>query len=157
MATYALKASDVDRRWFLADASGAVLGRLATNIATVLRGKHKVMYSPYLDNGDFVVVVNAEKVRLTGNKLEQKFYRRHSGYPGGFREASARKVLETHPDRILREAVRGMLPKGALGRQMLRKLKVYVGPNHPHAAQTPEALEKVREVWAAERSGAAAN
>ena len=123
----------------------------------LLRGKHKVMYSPYLDNGDFVVVVNAEKVRLTGNKLEQKFYRRHSGYPGGFREASARKVLETHPDRILREAVRGMLPKGALGRQMLRKLKVYVGPNHPHAAQTPEALDKVREVWAAERSGAAAN
>jgi len=134
MATYALKAKDVDRRWFLADASGEVLGRLASNIATVLRGKHKVLYSPYLDNGDFVIVVNAEKVRLTGRKLEQKKYIHHTGYPGGLRETTARKLLETHPDRILREAIRGMLPKGALGRQMLRKLKVYVGPSHPHAA-----------------------
>jgi large subunit ribosomal protein L13 len=156
MATYALKAKDVDRRWFVTDASGRVLGRLASNIASVLRGKHKVLYSPYLDNGDFVVVVNADKVRLTGSKLLQKKYIHHTGYPGGLREASARKVLETHPERLLREAVKGMLPKGALGRQMLRKLKIYTGPEHPHSAQQPQPLEKVGEVWALEKSGAAA-
>jgi large subunit ribosomal protein L13 len=150
MATYALKAKDVDRHWFVADAAGRVLGRLASNIAVVLRGKHKVLYSPYLDNGDFVVVVNAEKVRLTGRKLEQKKYIHHTGYPKGLREATARKVLETHPDRLMREAVRGMLPKGALGRKMLKKLKVYVGPDHPHAAQQPQPLEKAREVRAGE-------
>jgi large subunit ribosomal protein L13 len=156
MSTYALKAADVDRRWFVTDASGQVLGRLASNIASVLRGKHKVLYSPYLDNGDFVVVVNAEKVRLTGRKLEQKKYWHHSGYPGGLRVASARKVLETHPDRVLYEAVRGMLPKGALGRQMLKKLKLNVGPTHPHAAQQPVPLETAREVWALEKAPAGA-
>jgi large subunit ribosomal protein L13 len=144
MATTALKATDIDRRWYVVDASDRVLGRLATNIATVLRGKHKVLYSPNLDNGDFVVVVHAEKVRLTGRKTDQKMYRRHSGYPGGFREASARKVLETKPERVLREAVRGMLPKGPLGRRMLKKLKIYVGGNHPHAAQQPQPFDAAR-------------
>src|SRR5215212_1110322 len=135
MATYALKATDIDRRWFIADASGQVLGRLASNIAYVLRGKHKVLYSPNLDNGDFVVVVNVEKVRLTGDKLDDKDYYHHTGYPGGLRQTTARKTLQTHPDRVLRTAVRGMLPKGPLGRQMLRKLKIYSGAEHPHAAQ----------------------
>jgi large subunit ribosomal protein L13 len=157
MATYAVKATDIDRRWFLVDASGQVLGRLASNIASVLKGKHKVMYSPNLDNGDFVVVTNAGKVRLTGDKLEQKFYRRHSGYPGGFKEASARKVLETHPDRVLRDAVRGMLPKGSLGRKMLGKLKVYVGPDHPHSAQQPQPLETARAPRPTEAQDSAAS
>lgn len=144
MATYALKATDIDRRWYMTDASGRVLGRLATNIAAVLKGKHKVLFSPNLDNGDFVVVVNAEKVKLTGNKVEQKTYYHHTGYPGGLRQATARKMLETHPDRVLREAVRGMLPKGPLGRKMLKKLKVYVGPSHPHSAQQPQTLVEFR-------------
>jgi large subunit ribosomal protein L13 len=146
MATYALKAKDIDRHWYIADASEKVLGRLATNIATVLRGKHKVLYSPYLDNGDFVVVVNAEKIRLTGDKYEEKNYYHHTGYPGGLRHTTARKLIEEHPDRVLRQAVRGMLPKGSLGRKMLKKLKIYVGSSHPHLAQQPQPLERAREV-----------
>jgi len=156
MATYAVKATDIDRRWFIVDATDRVLGRLAANIASVLRGKHKVLYSPNLDNGDFVVVVSAEKVRLTGDKLEEKKYIHHTGYPGGFRETTARKLLQQHPDRVLRQAVRGMLPKGALGRQMLRKLKIYVGAAHPHAAQQPQPLERAREARVVEKAGAAA-
>ena len=123
------------------DADGAILGRLAAAIAHRLRGKHKPVYAPHLDAGDFIVVVNAEKIRVTGGKEDDKMYRRHSGYPGGLRELPLRHVRRTHPDRILRNAVRGMLPKGPLGRRMLLKLKIYAGPSHPHAAQGP-SLQK---------------
>ena len=128
------------RRWFLADADGKVLGRLATRVASVLRGKHNPRFSPHLDAGDFVVVVNAAKVRLTGNKLQDKIYVRHSGYPGGIRRARAEEVLSKHPTRLVREAVTGMLPKNRLGRRLATKLKVYAGPEHPHAAQKPVPL-----------------
>jgi large subunit ribosomal protein L13 len=120
------------------DATGMTLGRLATQIATVLKGKHKPIYSPHLDTGDFVIVVNAHKVRVTGRKLDQKFYYRHSGYPGGLKEISLRDQLNRHPDRVIRFAVRGMLPKNRLGRQMIKKLKVYATPGHPHEAQQPK-------------------
>ena len=137
--TFQIKEKDIRREWLLYDADGAVLGRLAVAIAHRLRGKHKPVYAPHLDAGDFVVVVNAEKIRVTGNKEDGKVYYRHSGYPGGLRERTLRHVRQTHPDRILRDAVRGMLPKGPLGRKMLLKLKVYAGANHPHAAQCPRA------------------
>ena len=120
------------------DATGMTLGRLATQIATVLKGKHKPIYSPHLDTGDFVIVVNAHKVRVTGRKLDQKFYYRHSGYPGGLKEISLRDQLDRHPDRVIRFAVRGMLPKNRLGRQMIKKLKIYATPGHPHEAQQPK-------------------
>jgi large subunit ribosomal protein L13 len=129
------------RHWFVTDARDKVLGRLASRVATILRGKHKPTYTPHVDGGDFVVVVNAKQVRLTGRKLDQKEYVRHSGYPGGLRTDSARFLLEKHPDRVLRAAVKGMLPKGPLGRRMLSKLKVYPGAEHPHAAQKPTTLE----------------
>jgi large subunit ribosomal protein L13 len=129
------------RRWYIADAGDKVLGRFASHVATILRGKHKVTYTPHVDGGDFVVVVNAEKVRLTGRKMLQKTYTRHSGYPGGLRDDTAQDMLRRHPDRVLRQAVKGMLPKGPLGRQMLRKLKIYAGTEHPHAAQKPATLE----------------
>ena len=139
--TKSAKASEVQRRWFVVDAEDLVLGRLATRIATVLRGKHKAIYTPHVDTGDFVVVVNAEKVKLTGRKREQKIYYHHTGYTGHLKKTTPDKVLAgAHPDRVLRSAVRGMLPHNSLGRQMFRKLKVYAGPNHPHAAQRPEAL-----------------
>lgn len=138
MKTYAQKASEVQRDWYLIDASNQTLGRLATQIATLLRGKHKPTFSPYLDGGDFVVVVNAEKVRLTGRKPDQKMYYRHSGYPGGLKATPFKRMLAQHPDRILRFAVKGMLPKTRLGRQQLLKLKVYAGPTHPHSAQQPK-------------------
>jgi large subunit ribosomal protein L13 len=128
------------RRWFIADAEGQVLGRLATRIATVLRGKHNPTFSPHLDAGDFVIVVNAKGVRLTGKKLSDKTYFRHSGYPGGIRQASAQEVLDRHPTRLIREAVEGMLPKNRLGRRLATKLKVYAGPDHPHRAQKPAPL-----------------
>jgi large subunit ribosomal protein L13 len=131
----------VERRWYVVDASDRVLGRLASHIASVLRGKHRVIFTPHVDAGDHVIVVNAEKVRLTGRKRERKIYRRHTGYMGHVKEVDADTLLSgPHADRVLREAVRGMLPKNSLGRQMLRKLKVYSGPEHPHAAQRPEEL-----------------
>ena len=135
--TFQMKEKDIRRDWLLYDADGAVLGRLASALAHRLRGKHKPAYSPHLDAGDYIVVVNAEKIRVTGGKEDGKMYYRHSGYPGGLRALSLRQVRRTHPDRLLRDAVRGMLPKGPLGRRMLLKLKVYGGPSHPHAAQRP--------------------
>lgn len=135
MKTYSTKASDIERNWHVIDASGKTLGRLATDVAQLLRGKHKPIYSPNLDTGDHVIVINAEKVRVTGNKPEQKIYYRHSGYIGGLKETSFEKMLETHPTRVIEHAVKGMLPHNALGRAMFRKLKVYKGPTHPHSAQ----------------------
>jgi large subunit ribosomal protein L13 len=139
--TFSAKAEDIERKWFVVDAQGQTLGRLATRIATVLRGKHKPVYTPHLDCGDYVIVVNADKIHVTGQKLEQKTYYRHSGYPGGLRQVSLRRQLQVHPDRVIEAAVRGMLPHNRLGRKMFKKLKVYAGPTHPHAAQQPTALE----------------
>jgi large subunit ribosomal protein L13 len=139
--TYATKPTDIERKWYVVDAQDETLGRLATKIAAILKGKHKPIYSPHLDVGDFVVVVNADKIHVTGRKMEQKMYYRHSGYPGGLSEISLRDQLVKHPTRVVERAVWGMLPKNALGRQMFRKLKVYAGPDHPHAAQKPEVLE----------------
>ena len=138
MQTYSQKASESQRDWYVVDAANQTLGRLATQIATLLRGKHKPTFTPNLDGGDFVIVVNAEKVRLTGRKPDQKMYYRHSGYPGGFKQIPYRRMLAKHPDRILRFAVKGMLPKTRLGRRQLLKLKIYAGPTHPHAAQQPK-------------------
>ena len=134
------EAARTERRWYVADADGQVLGRLATRIATVLRGKHKPSFSPHLDAGDFVIVINAKGVRLTGHKLADKTYVRHSGYPGGIRRARAQEVLDKKPTRVIREAVEGMLPKNRLGRRLATKLKVYAGPDHPHRAQKPMPL-----------------
>jgi large subunit ribosomal protein L13 len=133
--------SEIARKWFVVDADGRVLGRLATRVAAILRGKHKPIFSPHLDVGDHVVVINAEKVALTGRKPVSKTYRWHSGYLGGLREVSASTMLRTHPERVIEWAVQGMLPKNRLGRAMARKLKVYRGSNHPHAAQRPTILE----------------
>jgi large subunit ribosomal protein L13 len=140
MATVMPKEAEVERKWFLVDAEGRVLGRLASQVAAILRGKHKVTFAPHLDVGDHVVVINAEKVHLTGRKLTDKMYRWHSGYLGGLREVSAERMLRTHPTRVIEWAVQGMLPKGRLGRAMGKKLKVYPGAEHPHAAQKPEPL-----------------
>jgi large subunit ribosomal protein L13 len=139
--TYIPKATEIERRWYIVDAEGLTLGRLATQIATIIRGKHKPSFTPHLDVGDYVIVVNAEKVHVTGNKEEQKFYYRHSGYPGGFRSTSLRDQLSRHPERVIETAVNGMIPHTNLGRDQLKKLKVFAGPNHPHAAQQPEPLE----------------
>ena len=145
-ATQSARPAEVERRWYVVDATDQVLGRLATRVATVLRGKHKPIFTPHVDTGDFVIVVNAEKVKLTGNKRESKIYYRHSGWAGALRSLTAGKVLEgPHPDRVVRDAVRGMLPKNSLGRKMLAKLKVYAGPVHPHAAQKPEELQLDRD------------
>lgn len=141
MKTYTPKAEDIERRWWVVDAQGKPLGRLATEIARLLRGKHKAMYTPHLDTGDHVVVVNAEKVRLTGNKAEQKTYFRHSGYMGGERHIPFRRMFAKHPERVVELAVKGMLPKNALGRAMRSKLKVYAGAEHPHQSQRPEPRE----------------
>ncbi len=141
MKTFVAKESDIDRKWVLVDADDKVLGRLAVAIARVLMGKHKPIYTPHIDCGDFVVVVNAEKIRLTGKKMETKEYQRYSGYPGGRHTTPIAKVLEKHPERVIREAVRRMLPKNKLGRQMFTKLKVYAGKEHPHEAQRPEPVE----------------
>ena len=141
MKTYVTKPADVERAWFVVDAEGQTLGRLATSVATVLRGKHKPTYSPSVDCGDFVIVVNADKVAVTGKRLEQKRYYRHSLYIGGLKEISLRDQLQQHPERVIESAVRGMLPKNALGRKMFKKLKVYAGGEHPHAAQLPQPME----------------
>ena len=139
--TYVTKPAEVERKWYVVDAQGQTLGRLATQIATILRGKHKPTYSPSVDCGDFVVVLNAEKIHVTGRRLDQKIYYRHSGYMGGLTEITLRQQLEDHPDRVITSAVRGMLPKNKLGRKMLKMLKVYAGPDHPHQAQQPEQLQ----------------
>lgn len=141
MRTYSATPREIEREWLVVDAQGQTLGRLATRIASVLRGKHKPIYSPHLDCGDFVIVVNADKVAVTGRKLDQKMYYRHSGYPGGLREIDLRKQLQLHPERVVESAVRGMLPKNRLGRKLFKKLKVYAGPTHPHQAQRPTAME----------------
>lgn len=141
MKTFTPKPEDVQRKWWVVDAEGKVLGRLASEIATVLRGKRKAMYSPHLDTGDFVVVINADKIRLTGNKEETKRYFRHTGYMGGEKFIPFKDMLANHPERVIELAVKGMLPKNNLGRLMRRKLKVYAGPNHPHEAQQPQPLE----------------
>ena len=138
--THSPKPADVERAWYVVDATDVPLGRLASELAPVLRGKHKATYAPHIDGGDFVVVVNADKVHVSGNKEIEKIYFRHSGYPGGLRAETLSEVREKHPERLVEIAVRGMLPKNRLGRQMLRKLKVYAGPDHPHAAQKPEQM-----------------
>lgn len=145
--TYSPKPGDLRRDWLLVDAADVPLGRLASNVAQLLRGKHKPTFAPHMDGGDYVIVINAEKVAVTGRKEDQKIYYRHSGYPGGLRAASLRHLRETYPDRIIRNAVRGMLPKNRLGRQVLGKLKVYAGPEHPHAAQNPQPLD-IRKIGA---------
>jgi large subunit ribosomal protein L13 len=142
MTTVMPKQDTLNRKWFLVNAEGQVLGRLATQVATLLRGKHKVDFAPHVDVGDHVVVINAEKVHLTGRKMTDKLYRWHTGYIGGLREVSAERMLKTHPERVVEWAVQGMLPKGRLGRAMFKKLKVYRGADHPHAAQKPEPLER---------------
>jgi large subunit ribosomal protein L13 len=139
--TFTEKQAEIEREWYVVDAEGQTLGRLASRVAPILKGKHKPTYTPYLDCGDFVIIVNAEKVRVTGRKLDQEFYHHHSGYPGGLRSVSLREQLDTHPERVLQAAVRGMLPKNKLGRRMIKKLKVYAGDAHPHQAQQPKPLE----------------
>ena len=141
MKTFVAKEQEVHKKWYLVDAEDKILGRLATQIATRLRGKHKPIFTPHADTGDFIVVVNAEKVALSGKKWDKKIYYRHSGYIGGLKEISARKLLEKKPEDVLRFAVKGMLPKNSLGRRQLKKLKIYVGPDNPHEAQQLEALE----------------
>ncbi len=141
MRTYSPKPGDVQRQWLVIDATDVVLGRLATQAATLLRGKHKPVYAPHVDTGDFVIVVNAEKVALTGNKRETKMAYRHSGFPGGLRGVRYSQLLEKHPEKAVEKAIRGMLPHTTLGRNMLKKLKVYAGPAHPHQAQGPQPFE----------------
>jgi large subunit ribosomal protein L13 len=143
MKTYTPKASDVERQWHVIDASGRNLGRLATEIAQLLRGKHKPIYSPHFDTGDFVIVINAAKILVTSNKAEQKVYYRHSQYPGGLKSTTFSKMLHSHPTWVIEHAVKGMLPKNSLGRTMAKRLKVYAGPTHPHQAQVGKAPEKV--------------
>ena len=141
MRTFTQKQAEIERNWYVVDAEGETLGRLAARIAPILKGKHNPIYTPHLDCGDFVIVVNAEKVRVTGRKLDQKFYHRHSGYQGGLKSISLRDQLDKYPERVLEAAIRGMLPKNKLGRRMIKKLKVYAGDTHPHEAQQPKPLE----------------
>ncbi|MBI1732334.1 MAG: 50S ribosomal protein L13 [Gammaproteobacteria bacterium] len=141
MKTYTARPADIKRDWFLIDASGKTLGRLATEVARRLRGKHKVQFTPHMDTGDYIVVINAREVRVTGRKAKDKLYRRHSGYPGGLTSISFEKLQKTNPVRIIETAVKGMLPKGPLGRQMFRKLRVYADGKHQHSAQQPQTLE----------------
>ncbi len=141
MKTYMAKANEIERKWFIVDAEGKTLGRLASEVAKILRGKHKPIYTPHVDTGDHVIIVNAEKVVLTGKKLDQKMYRRHSGYPGGLKEIPYRRFMAEKPEKAVYEAVRGMLPHNRLGRKMIKKLRVYRGTEHPHQAQKPEVLE----------------
>jgi large subunit ribosomal protein L13 len=142
MKTYTAKPGEIERQWYVVDAESKTLGRLATQIADTLRGKGKPAYTPHVDTGDFVIVVNAEKIHVTGQKLDQKIYYRHSGYPGGLRERTLRQQLERRPEEVLRRAVRGMLPKNKLAAAQLRKLKIYAGPDHPHEAQNPEPMQE---------------
>lgn len=141
MKTFSAKEQDIDRKWYVVDAQGKTLGRLASEIATVLRGKRKPLFTPHVDCGDYVIVVNAEKIWVTGLKMDQKKYYRHSGYPGGLTEITLKDQLRRFPERVIESAVKGMLPKNRLGRKVYKKLKVYAGPTHPHAAQQPEVLE----------------
>ena len=141
MRTFSPKAADIQRAWIVIDADGLVLGRLATEVARILRGKHKPTFTPHLDVGDHVIIVNAAKVRLTGAKGEQSMSHRHSGYPGGLKSISFGQLLDEKPERLVEQAIRGMLPKNTIGRQQLKKLKVYAGPEHPHTAQQPQTLE----------------
>ncbi len=141
MDTYMASASDIDRKWYVVDAEGQTLGRLASRVAMVLRGKHKPTYTPFLDTGDYVIVVNAEKIKVTGKKLDNKIYKRHSDYVGGLKTQTLRQKLEKKPEEVFELAVKGMLPKGPLGRQMYKKLHVYAGAEHGHAAQKPEELK----------------
>jgi len=141
MKTYQATKEELDRKWYLVNAEGKVLGRLSTELAKILKGKNKPIYTPHLDTGDFVIVVNAGKVTLTGKKLKDKIYYHHTGYPGGIKQMNAEKLLARKPTEMIRIAVKGMLPKNSLGRQMIRKLKIYAGPNHPHEAQKPIPLE----------------
>ncbi len=140
MKTYNAKPGEITREWYFVDAEGKTLGRLATTIADTLRGKNKPQYTPHVDTGDFVIVVNAEKIHVTGNKLDQKMYHRHSGYPGGLRTRTLREQLERRPTEVLRKAVKGMLPRNRLARMQINKLKIYAGPEHPHTAQAPKPL-----------------
>ena len=141
MKTFVAKEAEVDKKWYLVDAENKVLGRLASQIAMRLRGKHKPIFTPHADTGDFIVVINAEKVSMTGAKADKKVYYRHSGYVGGLKEITAEKLLAKKPERVIRSAVKGMLPKNSLGRRQLKKLKIYAGSEHPHEAQQPEKLE----------------
>ena len=141
MKTFVAKEHEVEKKWYLIDARDKVLGRLASEIATLLRGKHKPIFTPHMDAGDYVVLVNADKVVLTGGKLEKKIYYRHSGYVGGLKETTAKEMLQKRPQNLIRLAVKGMLPKNSLGRRQLAKLKIYAGPDHPHEAQKPEKME----------------
>ena len=141
MPTYSPKPGEITRAWHVIDATDVVLGRLATHAATLLRGKHKPTYAPHMDTGDFVVIINAEKIAVSGNKRDDKFVYRHSGFPGGLKQRSVGEMIEKHPDRLVEKAIKGMLPKNRLGRAMAKKLKVYAGPEHPHAAQQPAAFE----------------
>jgi large subunit ribosomal protein L13 len=141
MKTFSAKSHEVERGWYIVDATGKVLGRVASEIARRLRGKHKPEFTPHVDTGDYIVVVNAEKLRVTGNKTKDKLYHRHSTYPGGLYTTSFEKLQQKHPERVLRLAVKGMLPKGPLGYAMIKKMKVYAGAEHPHSAQQPKALE----------------
>jgi large subunit ribosomal protein L13 len=141
MKTYSAKPGEITREWYVVDAAGLTLGRLATLIADTLRGKRKPVFTPHVDTGDFVIVVNAEKIAVTGNKLDQKMYYRHSGYPGGLKSRSLREQLDRRPTEVIRAAVKGMLPKNKLARQQLTKLKVYAGPEHPHESQNPQPLD----------------
>ncbi len=141
MKTYQAKKEDLDHKWYLVNAEGKVLGRLSTELAKILKGKNKPTYTPHIDTGDFVVVVNAGKVTLTGKKMKDKIYYHHTGYPGGIKEMNAEKLLAKKPTEVIRIAVKGMLPKNSLGRQMIRKLKIYAGPNHPHEAQNPVPID----------------
>ena len=141
MKTYSAKAESVERDWYIVDAEGKTLGRLAVEVATRLRGKHKPEFTSHIDTGDFVVVVNCEKVKVTGNKAKDKIYHAHSGYPGGLKSISFEKLIERAPERVIQNAVKGMLPKNALGRAMFKKLKVYAGSEHPHGAQQPQAVQ----------------
>ena len=140
MKTFMASPATIDRKWYVVDAEGKTLGRLASEVAKVLRGKNKAIFTPHIDTGDYVIVVNAEKIKVTGKKLEQKVYYRHSDYVGGMKETTLKEMLNKHPERVIEYAAKGMLPKGPLGRQMYTKLFVYAGPDHKHAAQKPEAL-----------------
>ncbi|HOO75265.1 MAG: 50S ribosomal protein L13 [Thermotogae bacterium] len=142
--SYTAKPQDIDRKWYVVDAEGISLGRLSSQIARILQGKNKPTYTPHIDTGDFIIVVNADKVNLSGNKLTQKVYYRHTNYPGGLKETLAKDMLEKHPERVIKHAVKGMLPKSILGKQMLSKLKIYAGPAHPHDAQKPEKITLVK-------------
>lgn len=141
MKTFSAKAEEINREWFLIDAEGKTLGRMASEIALRLRGKHKPEFTPHVDTGDYIVVVNAEKLVVTGNKLNDKMYHHHTGFVGNLKSINLKDLLQKHPERVIEKAVKGMLPKNSLGRQMYRKLKVYAGPSHPHEAQEPKALE----------------